>query len=95
LKKYKIGFVISQSDNVFPYAEFVTSKHIYIRFHGPGALYASGYNVEMLHAYAIKIKSWIKQREKVWAFFNNDVHTHAIYDAQKLRSFIEQKKPVH
>jgi uncharacterized protein YecE (DUF72 family) len=95
LKKYKIGFVISQSDNVFPYAEFVTSKHIYIRFHGPGALYASGYNVEMLHAYAIKIKSWIKQRKKVWAFFNNDVHTHAIYDAQKLRSFIEQKKPVH
>jgi uncharacterized protein YecE (DUF72 family) len=67
---------------------------VYIRFHGPGALYASGYDLAMLNMYADKIKEWKRKGKTVYAFFNNDIHTHAIYDAQKLRSLIEQKKPV-
>src|SRR5687768_16229548 len=43
MAKYNIGLVISQSDGVFPYSEMVTAKNIYIRFHGPKELYASGY----------------------------------------------------
>lgn len=35
MAKYKIAWVISQSGVGFPYAEMVTAKYIYIRFHGP------------------------------------------------------------
>jgi uncharacterized protein YecE (DUF72 family) len=36
MTKYGVAFVISHSGNHFPYAEVVTSKNIYFRFHGPG-----------------------------------------------------------
>ncbi len=91
LKQYNIGFVISHSHNVFPYAEYITSKNIYFRFHGPASLYASGYSVDKRIEFAEKIGAWKKKGKVVWAFFNNDVHTHAIFDSQKLRSLIEQK----
>lgn len=92
LKKYGIGFVISQSDKFFPYAEVVTSKQVYLRFHGPGDLYASEYTTRMLRSYAKKCLKWMQEGRNVWAFFNNDIHGYAFNDARKLRSFIEEEK---
>jgi len=43
MTKYDIAFVISQSGVKFPYAETMTSRNIYIRFHGHKELYASDY----------------------------------------------------
>jgi uncharacterized protein YecE (DUF72 family) len=36
MTKYAIGFVISQSADVFPYAEWIMAKNVYLRFHGTG-----------------------------------------------------------
>ena len=84
MTKYDVGFVISQSGDKFPYSEMVTAKNIYVRFHGPAALYASSYTDEMLKAFAKKFKSWISEGHVVWAYFNNDVFGYAIEDAKKL-----------
>jgi len=60
MTKYDIGFVISHSNNEFPYAEIITAKNIYVRFHGPKELYASPYSDEMLKQFAAKFKNWMK-----------------------------------
>ena len=92
MKKYKMAFVISQSGVGFPYAEHITAKHIYVRFHGPGALYASGYTDDQLKKFARMFLQWKKQGHSVWAFFNNDIGGHAVPNAKQLMSFCSLKK---
>jgi uncharacterized protein YecE (DUF72 family) len=88
MAKYDIGFVISQSGGFFPYSELITAKNIYVRFHGPAELYASAYSDEMLKSYARKFKKWVKEGHVVWAYFNNDIHAHAVRDAQRLMQLL-------
>ncbi|HEY0355953.1 MAG TPA: DUF72 domain-containing protein [Flavisolibacter sp.] len=90
MKNYDIGFVISQSGTGFPYGELVTSKNIYVRFHGPGALYASPYPDKMLEYFANKFYGWLKKGHEIWAFFNNDLHGYAPDDAKKLMMLMEK-----
>lgn len=91
MAKYDIAFVISQSGVGFPYAEHVTSKNIYIRFHGPGKLYASLYTDEDMELYARKIRKWRKEGHDVWVFFNNDWFTYAIRNAKTLMALLDIK----
>jgi uncharacterized protein YecE (DUF72 family) len=88
MAKYDISFVISQSGDHFPYAEVVTSKNIYVRFHGPGQLYASAYTTGMLEYFAQKFKGWVEEGHTVWAYFNNDINGYAPEDAKKLQSLV-------
>jgi uncharacterized protein YecE (DUF72 family) len=90
MKKYNIGLVISQSGNEFPYNEMVTAKNIYIRLHGPSALYASSYDDETLKAFVRKFKRWVKEGHEVWTFFNNDIHGYAIANALRMKEMIEE-----
>ena len=92
MSKYDIGLVISQSGDQFPYSEMITAKTIYLRFHGPGELYASSYSDEMLLDFAAKFKIWVKEGHEVWAFFNNDIHGHAIKDAKRLMELIKKEQ---
>ena len=89
LTKYEIAFVISQSGNRFPYAEMITAKNIYVRFHGPDALYASSYSDDSLRYYAAKFLQWQKEGHTVWAYFNNDINGHAIANANALMNMIQ------
>lgn len=89
MKKYKIAFVISQSGDRFPYEEFVTAKDIYVRFHGPGKLYASSYSDEMLQSFADKFKAWQQDGHNVWAYFNNDLFAYALQNARTLIKLLE------
>ena len=84
MKQYNISFVIAQSGINFPYAEIVTAKHVYVRFHGPQQLYASSYSDEQLENFAALFKQWKKQGQSIWAFFNNDVFGYAIENAKRL-----------
>lgn len=88
LKEYKIGFVISQSGVGFPYAEHVTSKNIYVRFHGPGKLYDSSYSEEQLSYFADLFKKWLKEKHKLWIFFNNCYYGVAIDNAKVLENLL-------
>jgi uncharacterized protein YecE (DUF72 family) len=91
MTRYDVGFVISQSGEKFPYSEMITAKNIYIRFHGPGQLYASSYSNEMLNAFAKKFRRWIKEGHTIWAYFNNDVNGYAVADAKKLMAIMAKK----
>ncbi|MEO7309213.1 MAG: DUF72 domain-containing protein [Chitinophagaceae bacterium] len=83
MKQYNIAFVISQA-KALPYAEFVTAKHIYVRFHGPATLFASGYSDEQLSYYAVLFRQWKDKGHCVWAFFNNTMGMHAIKNVATL-----------
>lgn len=89
MAQHNIGIVISQSGGFFPYTEMVTATNVYLRFHGPEALYASGYSDESLQYYAQKIKDWVTEGHTVWAFFNNDIHGYAFADAQRLQQLLQ------
>lgn len=84
MAQYNIGLVISQSGGKFPYAEMPTATTIYIRFHGPDALYAFNYSYEMLQQYAEKFCRWQQEGHAIWAFFNNDIHGYATENARQL-----------
>jgi uncharacterized protein YecE (DUF72 family) len=89
LERHRIAFVIAHSGGRFPYHEAVTTDFVYLRFHGPGELYASNYPDEMLREYAEKIANWQREGLDVWVFFNNDVGGYAVENAVRLRGLIQ------
>ena len=62
----------------------------YVRFHGGVGKYWGRYSDEDLLSWA----DWIVEQERrgreVWCYFNNDIHGHAIHDAQTLRAMVRQ-----
>lgn len=90
MTKYNVGFVISQSGDKFPYSEMVTAQNVYVRFHGPAALYASSYSSETLKVFAKKFKGWQAEGLNVWAYFNNDIFGYAPADAKRLMDMLKK-----
>jgi uncharacterized protein YecE (DUF72 family) len=88
MAKYEISFVISHSGSHFPYAEEVTAKDIYFRFHGPGSLYNTKYDDTTLKKYSVLFKKWLRQGHELWIFFNNDWYGYGIDNALTLRKFL-------
>lgn len=88
LRKANIAFVISEAGDNFVGFEAVTSKHVYIRFHGPDKLYYSSHSNEQLRSYAKKIKAWSKAGHTCWVFFNNTAGINALNNAETLRRFL-------
>jgi uncharacterized protein YecE (DUF72 family) len=82
LNKHKIGFVINDS-SVFPTKEVVTGDIVYIRFHGPQALYRSSYTDHQLSLWAKKIKKY-HGKYPVYCYFNNDFNGIGIENANRL-----------
>ena len=64
---------------------------VFIRFHGPAGDYRGSYSKEQLKAYAIKIKSWLKQGKDVYAYFNNTMGS-AFENAIDLQAMIKNKR---
>jgi uncharacterized protein YecE (DUF72 family) len=88
LNNYHAGFVMNDS-SVYPEIEKVTDSIVYIRFHGPGALYASSYSDKQLKEWAERIRGYLKKFD-VYCYFNNDYGARAIADAEKLKSFVSE-----
>ncbi len=45
----------------------------------------------MLAQFAEKIAAQLREGLAVWAFFNNDIHGHAVRNALRLRDFVEDR----
>jgi uncharacterized protein YecE (DUF72 family) len=90
LKQYNAAWVISQSSR-FPADEVVTADFIYIRFHGPGALFSSNYSQTELKEWAKKIVRRQKQGLDIFAYFNNDNYGYAIDNAFTLLKLTNKK----
>lgn len=58
---------------------------VYLRFHGPGALFASSYSEQQLEEWAGRIRGWLASGRDVYAYFNNDAAGCAVRNALRLR----------
>jgi uncharacterized protein YecE (DUF72 family) len=71
-----------------------TGRLTYVRFHGTAGKYVGRYPEEALAEWA----DWMREQEAggrtVWAFFNNDIHAHAIADALALRAVVRERAEV-
>jgi uncharacterized protein YecE (DUF72 family) len=92
MRKYGVSFVISHSGNHFPYAEVVTAKNIYFRFHGPGTLYNTKYHGATMRKYSRLFERWLGEGHDLWIFFNNDWFGYGIENALTLRTLLEQAR---
>lgn len=67
----------------------ITADFTYLRFHGPGAAkYAGSYSDKQLTDWADRIREWKKELSAVYAYFNNDIGGHAIWNAQSLKQLV-------
>lgn len=62
----------------------------YVRFHGGEGKYWGRYSDEKLLSWSDWIIAQSRSGRAVWAYFNNDIHAHAIQDALTLRAMIAQ-----
>src|ERR1700709_328717 len=65
-----------------------TADFVYIRGHGPGGCYKGHYPTNALTEWAKRIRSWKKQGNDVYVYFDNDQKSAAPADALKLRQMI-------
>jgi uncharacterized protein YecE (DUF72 family) len=89
MAKYDVTFVMSHSGNHFPYAEIVTAKNIYFRFHGPGSLYNTKYHHATMKKYSRLFKTWLDEGHDLWIFFNNDWFGYGIDNAFTLIKYLK------
>jgi uncharacterized protein YecE (DUF72 family) len=62
----------------------------YLRFHGTGGKYHGRYGTAQLRHYGEWLRGQRKAGRSAYAYFNNDIHGHAIEDARTLKSIVGQ-----
>jgi len=68
----------------------LTANFVYLRRHGPGALFSSNYPERMIRSDAEAIRKWLTEGREVYCFYNNDVAGYAVKNALRLRELVEQ-----
>ena len=68
----------------------VTGPIAYVRFHGASGKYWGRYPDEHLLSWSDWMVAQARQGRPVWAYFNNDIHGHAIADALTLKAMVAQ-----
>lgn len=87
LNQFDAGFVINDSPHFL--SQHMTTDHLmYVRLHGPGALYTSIYSADQLRAWAREIAPHLAH-EDVYLFFNNTSGGHALGNANDLRQLLK------
>lgn len=86
LETYNAAYCITSGAGL-PCILRATSRLVYLRFHGPDQrhLYAGSYSENDLRWWADRIHEWQAQGRDVVAYFNNDGHGYAVYNAETLR----------
>ena len=65
----------------------LSSKTVYIRFHGPQGDYRGTYSEAFLHEYATYIHEWLGERKSVFVYFNNTMGN-AFDNLKKLNDYV-------
>jgi uncharacterized protein YecE (DUF72 family) len=89
LDRYGAGFCVhdmrgSATERV------AVGRAAYVRFHGGVGQYWGRYSDEKLMGWAQWLVDQARGGRTAWAYFNNDIHGHAIDDAQTLKSMVGQ-----
>ena len=86
-KENNINLCIADSLR-YPSKNILTSTFVYLRFHGKEDLYRSKYSLKELKEWADKTKIWMKGKNKLFAFFNNDYQGFAVENALQFTKLI-------
>jgi len=89
LDRHGVGFVAHDLRGLIS-PRWASGRVAYARFHGAGGKYWGRYADKVL----IEWTDWCLEQRRagrsVWCYFNNDIHGHAIHDAQTLKSMVRQ-----
>ena len=91
LRQHNVGLCVFDMPS-FRCPPVATADFAYIRFHGSGELYASGYSDEELAEWAEKIVRLASGLSAVYIYFNNDIGGYALKNAETLRGYLQLKK---
>ena len=84
LNKFNVGFCTHDMPGI-EVPRVVTADIIYVRFHGPTGRYQGDYSKSALQSWAQWITDHVKGKKAVFAYFNNDIHAYAVYNAKTLK----------
>lgn len=84
LDRHSAGFVVHDLKGLIS-PRWASGRTAYVRFHGTGGRYSGRYSDEALAGWAAWLAEQRAGGRSCWAFFNNDIHGHAIADARTLR----------
>lgn len=88
LNEHGVSLVVADSGGRYPTARVVTAWPLYLRFHGPEALYASKYTTEQLSDYALWVQKVLLPHAEAYAFFNNDAGGYALDNAREFAQLL-------
>jgi uncharacterized protein YecE (DUF72 family) len=87
LRQHNVSLVLADQPG-FAAEGPLTASFVFVRRHGPGAMYASNYPEESLQADARKIKTWMGEGKDVYIYFNNDLGGYAVRNAMRLKELV-------
>jgi uncharacterized protein YecE (DUF72 family) len=85
LAKYNISFC-GMSHPSLPNDVIANTPFLYYRLHGESQLYASNYEEKRLEHFTDEIYKNTNVNE-AYVFFNNDIHTYAVWNAQYMKRY--------
>ena len=89
LDSYGVGYVTHDLRGLIS-PRWASGRTAYVRFHGSGGQISGRYSDEHLLEWAEWCLEQSRAGRSVWCYFNNDIHGHAIHDAQTLKSMVSQ-----
>lgn len=87
LRNFKVAAVF-QDWREWPQIREITTKFVYLRFHGNKTLYTSNYSDKELEHWSVLITNWLKQDLDVYTYFNNDAAGFAVLNALTLKKLV-------
>lgn len=84
LDRHGVGFVAHDLAGLES-PRWASGRTAYVRFHGTGGKYWGRYSAEAMAGWAAWLEEQRSHGRSGWAFFNNDIHGHALEDARALK----------
>ncbi len=84
------GAALCVHDMIQDHPDQVTADWVYYRFHGRD--YGGEYSHQKLSAVADRLSGHLSAGRDVYAYFNNDLGGHAVYNALDLRRYLEKRR---
>lgn len=84
LDKHGAGFVTHDLAGLVS-PRWASGRTAYVRFHGTGGKYWGRYSPEAMTEWAEWLDRQRRAGRSCWAYFNNDIHGHALEDARELK----------
>ncbi len=89
LEQYNCAFCIYDLGGHLSPLE-VTADFVYVRLHGPEGKYAGSYSEETLQHWATHCRTWADQGKDVFVYFDNDIGSHAPFNAIRLQELVKK-----